>query len=198
MTWSNECIVVPAGAAQGRQYFSAEDEGNCIAIWDTRTGHLVRTFSSLPEHVTNSKVKKQMQWPALKWSPDEKYVARVVPGEQISVYELPSMGLVGKRSIKIPGIVDCDWCPHAHKYSDLRSEDPKITAYKNPSAKDYSEKENIMAFWTPEVANQPARVSLMHFPSRTILRTKNLFNVTEVVTSSLLCDLSAHYLRYDV
>lgn len=34
-----------------------------------------------------------------------------------------------------------------------------------------------MAFWMPEVMNQPARVSLMALPSRSIIRSKNLFNV---------------------
>ncbi|KAH9042966.1 eukaryotic translation initiation factor eIF2A-domain-containing protein [Lactarius deliciosus] len=63
------------------------------------TGHLLRTFPSiLPE---GEGAKKQMAWPALKWSPDDKYTARLTPGQQISVYELPSMGLQGKMSLKI-------------------------------------------------------------------------------------------------
>ena len=41
-------------------------------------------------------------------------------------------------------------------------------------------KENMLAYWTPEVANQPARVTVIDFPSRSILRQKNLFNVSEV------------------
>ena len=46
-------------------------------------------------------------------------------------------------------------------------------------------KENMLAYWTPEVGNQPARVSLMSIPSRTVLRSKNLFNVTEVCSYCL-------------
>lgn len=41
-------------------------------------------------------------------------------------------------------------------------------------------KECVLAFWTPEAQNQPARVNIMAVPSRTILRSKNLFNVSEV------------------
>ena len=93
VTWSNDVIVVPEGAQQGPQFFSPEDEGHNIAVWDVKTGNLLRTFpTSYPE---GEDVKKQLQWPALKWSPDDKFVARVTPGQQISVYELPSMNLQG-------------------------------------------------------------------------------------------------------
>jgi len=53
---------------------------------------------------------------------------------------------------------------------------------RNASATKGTEKieEHVLAFWTPEVPNQPARVTLMNFPSRTVLRQKNLFGVTEV------------------
>ena len=109
VTWSYDPIVVREGAEQGPQYFSPEDEGNNIAVWDIKTGNLLRTFPSVyPE---GDEAKKQMQWPALKWSPDDKYVARVTPGQQISVYELPGMGLQGKKSIKIEGVVDFEWRP---------------------------------------------------------------------------------------
>ena len=64
-----------------------------------------------------------------------------------------------------------EWCPHGDK--DREEAEKAIAAGKKP-------KENMLADWTPEVANQPARVTLVNFPSRTILRQKNLFNVTEV------------------
>ena len=151
---------------KGPRSFSAEDEGNNIAIWDIKTGHLLRTFASiLPE---GEGAKKQMAWPALKWSPDDKYTARLTLGQQISVYELPSMGLQGKKSLKIEGVVDFEWCPHGEK-----EREDATKASKKPI-------ENMLAYWTPEVANQPARVTLINFPERTVLRQKNLFNVSEV------------------
>ena len=69
------------------------------------------------------------------------------------------MGLLEKKSIKIDGVLDFEWCP-----------DRELGASK----------ENMFAYWTPEAANQPARVTLMAIPSRNVLRSKNLFNVNDV------------------
>ncbi|KAH8996256.1 translation initiation factor eIF-3b [Lactarius akahatsu] len=167
VAWSHEPIVVAENILKGPRSFSADDEGNNIAGWDIKTGHLLRTFLlnlPLPE---GEGAKKQMAWPAFKWSPDDKYTARLTPGQQISVYELPSMGLQGKKSLKIQGVVDFEWCPHGEKEREGAAK-----ASKKPT-------ENMLAYWTPEVANQPARVTLLDFPGRTVLRQKNLFNVSE-------------------
>ena len=178
VTWSNEPIIVPEGAVQGPQYFSPDDEGNNIAVWDIKSGDLLRTFSTTGENEAPSS-KKQMQWPALKWSPDDKFVARLTPGQMISIHELPSMYLHGKKSLKIEGVVDFEWCPLGDKdREDTVSASGAKTAKKT--------RENMLVYWTPEAVNQPARVALLGFPSRTILRQKNLFNVTEVGTLSNL------------
>ena len=44
-----------------------------------------------------------IDWPLLKWSHDDKYVARITPGAEgvLYVYETPSMGLINKKSIKV-------------------------------------------------------------------------------------------------
>ncbi|KAJ7293685.1 eukaryotic translation initiation factor eIF2A-domain-containing protein [Mycena rebaudengoi] len=163
VTWSNEPIVVPDGAPQGPQYLSPDDEGNNIAAKTTRPAS-----------------KKQMQWPALKWSPDDKYVARVTPGQMISVHELPSMYLHGKKSLKIEGVVDFEWCPQGDRDRDDAEKDAAAAATNGAGAKAVKKaRENMLVYWTPEVVNQPARVTLLSFPSREILRQKNLFNVTE-------------------
>ncbi|KAI0291251.1 translation initiation factor eIF-3b [Russula brevipes] len=165
VTWSHEPVVVTEDMPQGPRFFSPGDEGNNIAIWDIRTGHLLRTFPSiLPE---GEGAKKQVAWPALKWSADDKYTARLTPGQQISVYELPGMGLQGKKSLKIEGVVDFEWCPHGEKDREDGTQSSKKPA------------ENMIAYWTPEVANQPAHVTLLDFPTRNVLRQKNLFNVSE-------------------
>ncbi|KAF7339379.1 Eukaryotic translation initiation factor 3 subunit B [Mycena sanguinolenta] len=178
VTWSNEPIVVPEGAPQGPQYLSPEDEGNNIAVWDIKSGDLLRTFSTVNENDPPA-VKKQMQWPALKWSPDDKYVARVTPGQMISVHELPSMGLHGKKSIKIEGVVDFEWCPQGDKDREDAEKDALAASSAGAAKTAKKARENMLVYWTPEVANQPARVTLLGFPSRAILRQKNLFNVTE-------------------
>lgn len=177
VTWSNEPIVVPEGAVQGPQYFSSDDEGNNIAVWDIKTGHLLRTFSTSNE-IEAPATKKQMPWPMLKWSPDDKFVARITPGQMISVHELPSMYLQGKKSLKIEGVVDFEWCPINDKEREEAEKETQSTTDGSKTAK--KSRENMLVYWTPEVANQPARVTLLSFPSRTILRQKNLFNVTEV------------------
>ncbi|KAJ6610102.1 eukaryotic translation initiation factor eIF2A-domain-containing protein [Mycena sp. CBHHK59/15] len=178
VTWSNEPIVVPEGAPQGSQYLSLDDEGNNIAVWDIKSGDLLRTFSTINENDTPAS-KKQMQWPALKWSPDDKYVARVTPGQMISVHELPSMYLHGKKSLKIEGVVDFEWCPQGDRDREDAEKDA-LAATNGAGAKAVKRaRENMLAYWTPEVVNQPARVTLLGFPSRAILRQKNLFNVTE-------------------
>jgi translation initiation factor 3 subunit B len=179
VTWSNDPFVVREGDEQGPQHPSPEDDGNTLAVWEIKTGNLLRTFpvTQTEQAGFESSGKKQMQWPALKWSADDGYVARILPGQQISVYELPSMGLLGKKSIKIEGVVDFEWCPLGDR--DREEDAANLSSGgKNPGKK--VERENILAYWVPEVANQPARVSLMSIPSRTVLRSKNLFNVTEV------------------
>lgn len=172
VTWSNEPIVVHEGAKQGPQYLSPDDEGNNMAVWDIKSGHLLRTFSTLVDGETPTN-KKQIHWPALKWSPDDKFVARLTRGQMISVYEVPGMHLHGKKSLKIEGVLDFEWCP----LGDKDKEDVKVGEAPGKSKK---ARENMLAYWTPEMENQPARVTLIAFPSRTILRQKNLFNVTEV------------------
>lgn len=165
---------MPEGALQGPQYFSPDDEGNSIAIWDIKTGHLLRSFPAIsPSDSADEAQRKQgVIWPAFKWSSDDKYVARVTPGQQISVYELPSMNLLGKKSVKIEGVVDLEWCPLGDKDMD---EADAVQSGKSKKAP----RENMLVYWTPELGNQPARVTLMAFPSRTVLRQKNLFNVTD-------------------
>ncbi|KAJ3338542.1 translation initiation factor eIF-3b like protein [Gonapodya sp. JEL0774] len=99
---------------------------------------------------------------ACTWGPDvimgedgeQWYVARMVQGEKsgIYVYELPGMGLESKKPIRIDEIQAFTWSPT----------------------------ENVLAYWVPEVANNPARVTVTNFHQRdSPLRTKNLFNVAD-------------------
>jgi len=89
------------------------------------------------------------------------------------------MGLHGKKSLKIEGVVDFEWCPLGERDKEVTERDAKGGIKTTKKAR-----ENMLVYWTPEVANQPARVTLLSFPSRTILRQKNLFNVTEASFSS--------------
>ncbi len=192
VTWSPEPITVGEQAPPNIEtQFTEDDEGNQIAVWDIKTGQLLRTFlPTLPPPLPKvaeedpatsaaSEKRRQIVWPALKWSGDDKYVARITPGSQISVYELPGMGLVDKKSVKVEGVVDFEWCPIGDKDREAEDKDAikKVGVSKKP-------RESMFAYWTPEIGNQPARVSLLGFPSRTILRSKNLFSVSDVCAST--------------
>lgn len=166
-TWSARPIQI-----EGPQtVLSYEEEGKNIIIWDITTGKPLRSFvghdlappsADGPEAAAAAAAKKKPQWPAFKWSADEKYVARMLPGQSVSVYELPRMNLLGKTSIKIEGVTDFEWAP---------------ATPKRDSVKQY---EQLFSFWTPEIGSNPAKVGLMSVPSKEIVRTRNLFNVSDV------------------
>ncbi|WFD31262.1 Translation initiation factor 3 subunit b [Malassezia sp. CBS 17886] len=180
VTWAPEPIQVPDNAPQGPQFFAPEDEGNRVAVWETRTGHLLRTFPIQQEEAAaaDGAPAKSFSWPFLKWSGDSRYCAKVTPGKGLSVYTLPSMGLLDQKSIKVDGVVDFEWCPLGDKDREALElwNDGKNTAlpkgFKKP-------RENMLVYWQPEVQNQPARVTVLGVPSREILRSKNLFNVAD-------------------
>ncbi|KAF2359212.1 Eukaryotic translation initiation factor 3 subunit B [Trinorchestia longiramus] len=114
------------------------EEPKSIFIWDFRTGQKKRSFNA----------ERMLVWPVFKWSPDDKYFARL--GENlISIYETPSFGLLDKKSVKINGVKDFSWSPT----------------------------NNFIAYWIAENKDVPAKVSLMAIPSREEVRSKNLFNV---------------------
>lgn len=141
-------------------------EGNNYVIWDIATEKPLRAFFNLdpPGPSTDAEgqpVKKKIQWPAFKWSADDKYVARMTHGQSVSVYELPGMGLLDKTSVKIEGIVDFEWAPATPQRQDIKSY------------------EQLFCFWTPEIGSNPAKVGLMSIPSKEIVRTRNLFNVSD-------------------
>lgn len=172
VTWSHDPITVPDNAPLGPEHFTADDEGNRVAVWEVKTGHLLRTFPLSQD----GGEQKGFQWPFLKWSGDDKYCAQVVQGKQIKVYELPRMELLDKKSINIDGVVDFEWCPLGDKDHEA------IEAWgdgTNPPKGAKKPRDNMLAFWVPEVANQPARASVMSIPSREIVRSKNLFNVSD-------------------
>ncbi|KAL7421607.1 Translation initiation factor 3 subunit b [Cryptotrichosporon argae] len=161
VTWADAPLenYENSGNAALRDTYGPDDEGNTFVVWDVKTARVLRTFPP------GSEAKQTGQWPVFKWSPDDAYVARCVAGQAIQVYELPEMGLLDKKSVKIDGVQDFEWCPMSDKDLDAR--------------KDGKGKECMLAFWTPEAENQPARVNVMAIPSRQILRSKNLFNVTD-------------------
>ena len=198
-------IEASAHPSQGNP-FTEDDDGNHIAIWEVATGNLLRTFpmAMVQEPVSQSvgddqtqkeqATKKVFTWPILKWSGDEKYVARVTPGQSIQVYEAPQMGLLDKKSIKIEGVVDFEWAPLNDREieqveEELRGgtgelvngeEEATVNGQQAKKKEKKKARESALAYWVMEKPNQPARVAIMAIPSRENLRTKNLFNVADV------------------
>ncbi|KAJ3513830.1 hypothetical protein NM208_g15127 [Fusarium decemcellulare] len=159
VTWSNRPISIPD---EGHPALSVDDHGKNYVIWDIATATPLRSFANLdPPKTEDGKPPPKMQWPAFKWSADDKYVARLTPGQSISVYELPRMNLLDKTSIKIEGVVDFDWAP---------------ATPKRDSVKSY---EQLFCYWTPEIGSNPAKVGLMSIPSKQVVRSLNLFSVSD-------------------
>jgi translation initiation factor 3 subunit B len=138
--------------------FGPESEGHKLVIWDLATGEPARTFA-LPPHLEG---QKEMPWPLVKWSHDDKYCARQGPGA-LAVYETPSFQLLEKKLVKIDGIMDFEWAPAGVHLANSKVEGG----------------EHVLSYWTPESTNQTARVALMQIPSRQVLRTVNLFQVSD-------------------
>ncbi|CAM9898932.1 unnamed protein product [Heterosigma akashiwo] len=113
-----------------------------VVVWDLRDGKELRAFSTLalPD-------KGPMMF---KWSHDDKYLARMGQ-DLISIYELPSMKLLQKRSLKAEGVQEFEWSPT----------------------------ENKLVYWSPEKGNSPASVTVVELPSRKELRSKNMVNVSD-------------------
>ena len=171
VTWSARPISIPD---EGHPALSLDDDGKNYVIWDIATGKPLRSFANLDvpgaaedhgaakgQQQPQQQQQRKLPWPAFKWSSDDKYVARLTQGSGISVYELPKMNLLDKTSIKIEGVMDFEWAP------------------AKPQREGVKTYEQLFCYWTPEIGSNPAKVGLMSIPSKQIVRTLNLFSVTD-------------------
>lgn len=92
------------------------------------------------------------------------------------MYETPSMNLLDKQSLKIPGVKDFSWSP---RQNIISYPVPIIALLPSPLALS-----SLMqyTYMVPErdSGNTPAKVVLVEIPSRKELRQKNIFNVNDV------------------
>lgn len=171
-TWSFKAIEVE----EDDPILGLEEDGKNYIIWDVATGKILRSFAThdLPGPTLDTEgnaIKKKIAWPAFKWSADDQYVARMLEGQALFVYELPKMTLLDKskeaiqhektKGIKIEGIRDFEWAPATPQREGIKTY------------------EQLLCYWTPEIGSNPAKVGLMSIPSKEIVRTRNLFNVTD-------------------
>ncbi|KAF2015921.1 eukaryotic translation initiation factor-like protein 3 subunit B [Aaosphaeria arxii CBS 175.79] len=162
-TWSHRPLQVDENHPVPS--LSADEDGKNYIIWDMATGKPLRSFATIDvpsgTDAEGNPIKKKMQWPTFKWSADDKYVARMTQGQQISVYETPRMNLLEKTSIKIEGVMDFEWAPATPRREGVKTY------------------EQLFCYWTPELGSNPAKVGVMSIPSKEIVRTRNLFNVSD-------------------
>ncbi|KAG7916122.1 hypothetical protein KL927_003587 [Ogataea polymorpha] len=163
VTLSPEPITIPPEnhPARAQCLFSADSAGHKLVIWDLQTGLPVRTFALPP----NLEKQQSMPWPLIKWSFDDRYCARMGP-DALAIYDTTQeFALLDKKLYKAEGIMDFEFAPAGVRLATTRKNDPP---------------ETVFSFWTPETPNQSARVSVVQLPSRQVLRTVNLFNVSDV------------------
>ncbi|ODV69725.1 translation initiation factor eIF-3b [Hyphopichia burtonii NRRL Y-1933] len=159
VTLSPTPISFPEDPAEQQGFpFGPESAGHKLVIWNLHSGEPARTFA-LPPHLEN---QKEMPWPLVKWSHDDKYCARQGPGA-LAIYDSSNFQLLDKKLVKIDDIVDFEWAPAGVHLSDSKTEGG----------------EHVLSYWTPESSNQTARVALMQIPSRRVIRTINLFQVSD-------------------
>jgi translation initiation factor 3 subunit B len=163
VTLSPNPIMLPPDDHPNRAAFpfGPESQGHKLVIWEIASGSPVRTFA-LPPNLENV---KEMPWPLLKWSYDDKYTARLGPNA-LAIYDTSNdFQLVDKKPLKIEGLVDFEFAPSGVKLASSRQSDP-------PSY--------LLSYWTPESPNQTARVAILDVETRRVLRTINLFQVSDV------------------
>lgn len=159
VTLSPQPIALPTNPAELKDFpFGPESEGHKLVIWNLATGEPARTFA-LPPHLEG---QKDMPWPLVKWSFDDKYCCRQGP-DALAIYDTSTFQLLDKKLVKIEGIVDFEWAPAGVHLAGNKTENG----------------EHVLSYWTPESSNQTARVALMQIPLREVIRTVNLFQVSD-------------------
>lgn len=125
-----------------------------LLVWEIASGRALRSLKQVQANAV----------PDFSWSANGKFLARLAPKYKIGVdpethedirrdllqvYSTPGMGLLGGASIEAPGVQEMQWSPT----------DP------------------YLVWWAPEKGDIPACVTLTEFPSKRVVRTKNLFHV---------------------
>ncbi|GAB5360454.1 hypothetical protein AAMO2058_000629600 [Amorphochlora amoebiformis] len=119
-----------------------------ILVWDIDTGKRMRNFSC----------SRNDLWPIFQWSSDDKYVCRAVKDKKnpeknrISVFEVPSMGLLDKKSIALKSVQTAQFSP------------------SNP----------LIAAWVPEHGSIPASMHIIEIPSKKVVRERHFYRVNDL------------------
>lgn len=108
--------------------YDGDSHGGVFTIEEGNTVH---------NKVPSEKVTPIQEPNRLKQSADNQYVARL-GCDIISVYQLPAMALLDKKSIAAKDVQDFVWSPRS----------------------------NLISYWSPAVGNHPALISIIKLPGR--------------------------------
>ena len=116
----------------------------------------VKEGSKIHEGVRSDMVHPLQDPNRLKWSPDGKYIAKLDIHAQsgtdiISIFELPTMKLLDKKSFQASGAMDFLWSP----------------------------KSNMFAYWAPAVGNLPASINIVGIPDRADIASRKMYQVQD-------------------
>ena len=115
----------------------------------------IKEDSKIHENIRHDSVQQLQDPNRLKWSPDGQFVAKldIHPSgtDIISIFELPSMKLLDKKSLVAAGALDFSWSP----------------------------KKNMLAYWAPAVGNLPAGINIVGIPDRKDICSRKLYQVQD-------------------
>jgi len=151
-----EFTEVSRYAARGVQHMIFSPRERYIVTWNGVDNNKDKEALIIWDVSTGKKMRSfavapGAQWPILTWSHDDKYFSRGTK-DGICVFETPSMKMMEKKPIRASGMKDYRWSPG----------------------------NNYISYWAPEVDQKPARVVLLDPVRRVEVRSKNLYNVSDV------------------
>jgi translation initiation factor 3 subunit B len=103
------------------------------------------------DHVVPGDKVQALQDPnRLKWSPDGNYLAKMGP-DIITIYTLPSMTILDKKSLATKDVLDFSWSPNS----------------------------NMISYYVPAEGNKPALINILEIPSRRDVCSRKVFDVVD-------------------
>eukprot|EP00472_Partenskyella_glossopodia_P013131 CAMPEP_0197525686 /NCGR_PEP_ID=MMETSP1318-20131121/13885_1 /TAXON_ID=552666 /ORGANISM="Partenskyella glossopodia, Strain RCC365" /LENGTH=712 /DNA_ID=CAMNT_0043079365 /DNA_START=32 /DNA_END=2170 /DNA_ORIENTATION=+ len=114
---------------------------DAIIIWDIDSGKKLRSFDC----------SRTDRWPIFEWSCDDKYTCRA-RDDKISVFEVPSMNLLDKKSITRKSVQTAKFSP------------------SNP----------LIAAWVPENGAIPASMHIIEIPSKKVVRERHFYSINDL------------------
>lgn len=140
----------------GKSKFTGEDKGS-KKVDRVMRGRVVNFHANCftiredtgAEHVIGQDLVRPLQDPNhMKWSPDGKYLAKIGV-DVITVYQLPEMTILDRKSIAAPNVLDFQWSPNS----------------------------NYISYYVPASGPRPALINIIEIPTRKDVCSRKAFDV---------------------